>query len=138
MKKKRRSPLHRKYTNRNRPWDTRQHTFALTLKGTAVVVLLALAAVSWLVVRHSTESLADGIVREENRRRDLAAELQRQTALWNAKRSPESLHERLLRNGIAMSVPSSRQLVAMRGPGAVRPAGAGAAAADGAAYAANR
>ncbi|MBQ6102211.1 MAG: hypothetical protein IJL06_00900 [Kiritimatiellae bacterium] len=133
--KKRRPPLRRKYKNRNRSWDTRQNTFALTLKSSAAVVLLALAAIAWLLVRHSNESLADAIVREEARGRDLATELQRETAKWNAMRSPGNLRAVLLANGIAMNVPSPRQRVAMRG-GGTRPAGAVATA--GTAYAANR
>lgn len=134
--KKRRPPLRRKYRNRNRSWDTRQNTFALTMKSTAVIVLVALVGVAWLVVRHANESLADGIVREEGRQRALMEELQRETAKWNRKRSPENLRSVLLANGIAMNVPNGRQIVAMRGPG-VRPAGA-AAAAVATAYAANR
>ena len=133
--KKRPHTRRRKYTNRNRPWDTRQHTFALTLKGTAVIILLALGIVAYLVVRHSNESLADGIVREEARQRTLMEELQRETAKWNQKRTPENLRAVLLRNGIAMGVPTGRQIVAMRGPGA-RPAGVPGVAP--AAYAANR
>ena len=133
--KKRRPPL-RRYKNRNRSWDTRQNTFALTLKSSAVVVLLALAAIAYLLVRHSNESLADGIVREQARQRALMEELQRETAKWNHMRSPENLRAVLLANGIAMNVPSPRQRVAMRGPGA-RPSGAPAVA-TGTAYAANR
>ena len=133
--KKRRPPL-RRYKNRNRSWDTRQNTFALTLKSSAVIVLLALAAIAYLLVRHSNESLADGIVREQARQRALMEELQRETAKWNHMRSPENLRAVLLANGIAMNVPSPRQRVAMRGPGA-RPAGAPAVA-TGTAYAANR
>ena len=132
--KKRRPPLRRKYRNRNRPWDTRQNTFALTMKGTAVIVLMALVGVAWLVVRHANESLADGIAREESRQHALMEELQRETAKWNRKRSPENLRVVLLANGISMNVPSGRQIVAMRGP-AARPAGSGASLA---AYAANR
>ena len=132
--KKRRPPLRRKYRNRNRPWDTRQHTFALTLKSSAVVVLFALAAISYLLVRHSTESLAGDIAREEARARSLEEELKRETARWNDARSPDKLRERLLRNGIAMNVPTSRQRVAMRG--GTRPSGTSSAA--GTAYAANR
>ena len=131
--KKRRSPL-RRYKNRNRSWDTRQNTFALTLKSSAVIVLLALAAIAYLLVRHSNESLADGIVREEGRQRALMEELQRETAKWNHMRSPENLRAVLLANGIAMNVPSPRQRVAMRGPG-TRPV---PAAPSGTAYAANR
>ncbi len=133
--KKRRPPL-RRYKNRNRSWDTRQNTFALTLKSSAVIVLLALAAIAYLLVRHSNESLADGIVREQARQRALMEELQRETAKWNHMRSPENLRAVLLANGIAMNVPSPRQRVAMRGPGA-RPSGAPAVA-TGTAYAANR
>ena len=133
--KKRPHTRHRKYTNRNRPWDTRQHTFALTMKGAVVIILFVLVGVAWLVIRHANESLADGIAREEARQRSLMEELQRETARWNAKRSPENLRTVLLANGIAMNVPTSRQRVAMRGPG-VRPAGA--AGATGTAYAANR
>lgn len=132
--KKRRPPL-RKYKNRNRSWDTRQNTFALTLKSSAVIVLLALAAVAYLLVRHSNESLADSIVREQARQRALAEELQRETAKWNHMRSPENLRAVLLANGIAMNVPSPRQRIAMRGRCA-RPAGV--AAVSGTAYAANR
>ena len=133
--KKRRPPL-RRYKNRNRSWDTRQNTFALTLKSSAVIVLLALAAIAYLLVRHSNESLADGIVREQARQRALMEELQRETAKWNHMRSPENLRAVLLANGIAMNVPSPRQRVAMRGPDA-RPSGAPAVA-TGTAYAANR
>ena len=133
--KKRRPPL-RRYKNRNRSGDTRQNTFALTLKSSAVIVLLALAAIAYLLVRHSNESLADGIVREQARQRALMEELQRETAKWNHMRSPENLRVVLLANGIAMNVPSPRQRVAMRGPGA-RPSGAPAVA-TGTAYAANR
>ena len=133
--KKRRPPL-RRYKNRNRSWDTRQNTFALTLKSSAVIVLLALAAIAYLLVRHSNESLADGIVREQARQRAFMEELQRETAKWNHMRSPENLRAVLLANGIAMNVPSPRQRVAMRGPGA-RPSGAPAVA-TGTAYAANR
>jgi len=133
--KKRPHSRHRKYTNRNRPWDTRQHTFAITMKGAVVIILLMLVGVAWLVVRHANESLADGIVREEARQRALMEELQRETAKWNAKRSPENLRAVLLANGIAMNVPSSRQRIAMRGPGA-HPAGVAGGAP--AAYAANR
>ena len=133
--KKRRPPL-RRYKNRNRSWDTRQNTFALTLKSSAVIVLLALAAIAYLLVRHSNESLADGIVREQARQRALMEELQRETAKWNHMRSPENLRAVLLANGIAMNVPSPRQRVAMRGPGA-RPSGSPAVA-TGTAYAANR
>ena len=132
--KKRPRTRRRKYTNRNRPWDTRQHTFALTMKGAVVIILLVLVGVAWLVVRHANESLADGIVREEARQRALMEELQRETAKWNETRSAANLHRRLLANGLAMEVPSSRRRVAMRGPGA-RPA---VAAAAGTAYAANR
>ena len=134
--KKRPHSRHRKYTNRNRPWDTRQHTFAITMKGAVVIILLMLVGVAWLVVRHANESLADGIVREEARQRALMEELQRETAKWNHMRSPENLRAVLLANGIAMNVPSPRQRVAMRGPGA-RPSGAPAVA-TGTAYAANR
>ena len=66
----------------------------------------------------------------------LMEELQRETAKWNHMRSPENLRAVLLANGIAMNVPSPRQRVAMRGPGA-RPSGAPAVA-TGTAYAANR
>ena len=132
--KKRRPPLHRKYRNRNRPWDTRQHTFAISMKGAVAVILVVLALVACLVVRHSCESLADAIAREEARGRALEAEYQRETAKWNETRSAANLHRRLLANGLAMEVPSSRRRVAMRGPGA-RPA---VAAAAGTAYAANR
>ena len=132
--KKRRPPLRRKYRNRNRSWDTRQNTFALTMKGTAVIILVALVGVAWGVVLHANESLADGIAREEARQRSLMEELQRETAKWNQRRTPENLREQLLRNGIAMTVPSRRQIVAMRGP-AARPAVAGSAPA---AYASNR
>ena len=131
---KKRPPLRRKYKNRNRRWDTRQNTFAISLKTTAVLVLLALLGVSWLVVRHANENLADGIAREESRQRALMEELQRETAKWNQRRTPENLREQLLRNGIAMTLPSRRQIVAMRGP-AARPAVAGSAPT---AYASNR
>ena len=133
--KKRPRTRRRKYTNRNRPWDTRQHTFALTMKGAVVIILLVLVGVAWLVVRHANESLADGIVREEARQRALMEELQRETAKWNAKRSPENLRAVLLANGSAMNVPGGRQVFSMRSGGA-RPAGASGA--SGAAYAANR
>ena len=132
--KKRRTPLRRKYRNRNRSWDTRQNTFALTMKSTAVIILLALVGVAWGVVLHDNESLADGIAREEGRQRALMEELQRETAKWNQKRTPENLRTVLLRHGIAMGVPHGRQIVAMRGPGG-RPAVAGRAPA---AYASNR
>lgn len=132
--KKRRTPLRRKYRIRNRQWDTRQNTFAISLKTTAVLVLLVLLGVSWLVVRHANENLADGIAREQGRQRALMEELQRETARWNQMRSPENLRDVLLRNGIAMNVPSGRQRVAMRTGS--RPAGATGAVP--AAYAANR
>ena len=132
---KKRPPLRRKYKNRNRQWDTRQNTFALSLTGTAVFILIALLVVAWLVVRHANENLADGIAREQTRQRELMAELRRETTKWNQKRTPENLHAVLLRNGISMNVPTGRQRVAMRGGGA-RPAGASGA--SGTAYASNR
>ena len=131
---KKRPPLRRKYKNRNRQWDTRQHTFAISLNATAVFVLLVLLGVSWLVVRHANENLADGIAREESRQRALMEELQRETAKWNQMRTPENLRAVLLRNGIAMNVPGGRQIVAMRT--GVRPAAAPGAVP--AVYAANR
>ena len=133
--KKRPHSRHRKYINRNKPWNTRQHTVALTMKGAAFVILLALVAVAYMLVHHSNESLADAIVREEARARALEEDFKRETAKWDDERSSDKLRDRLLRNGIVMNVPSSRQRVAMRGGGA-RPAGA--VAVTGTAYAANR
>jgi len=133
--KKRPHSRHRKYTNRNRSWDTRQHTFALTMKGTAAVILAALGFVSCLVVRHSCESLADAIAREEARGRALEAEFTRESTRWNETCSAANLRSRLLAHGIAMEVPSGRQRIAMRGSGS-RPAGAASGA--GSALAANR
>ena len=124
---KRRRPLRRKYHNRNRQWDTRQHTFALTMKGTAVIVLGLLLSVSYLVVRHSCEALDDDIAREENRQRDLLGELQRETVLWNQARSPANLERALLRNGSRMVAANPRNRIAMRGPAARSAPGAGAA-----------
>ena len=115
----------RTYRNRNRQWDTRQNTFAFTLKTTAVIVFFIFGIVSWLVAKHSCESIEKEIAREENRSRQLSAELIRETARWNDLKTPRRLSETLLSHGIVgMSVPSPSRCVAMNGRAPARPGAA--------------
>jgi len=118
--KRRRTPIRKKYHNRNRMWDTRQHTFALTLKSTAVIILGLLLTLSYLVVGHSCESLESEIAREETRQRNLLEALQRETCQWNRKRSPANLEAALLNNGSRMVAANPRNRIAMRGPNSRR------------------
>ena len=118
---KRRKPK-RTYRNRNRQWDTRQNTFAFTLKTTVVIVLFVCGAISWLVAKHDCESIEKEIAREENRTRQLTAELIRETARWNDMKSPRRLSEALRSHGISdMSAPGPARYVAMNGRAPARP-----------------
>ena len=113
------------YRNRNRQWDTRQNTFAFTLKTTGVIVLFVFGAISWLVARHDCESIRREIAREENRTRQLSDELVRETARWNEMKTPRRLSEALLSHGIAgMSAPGPSRFVSMNGRTPARPGAA--------------
>ena len=114
MNKSKRRPRRRGYANRNRAWNTRQYTFALTIKATGVIVMAAIIGVSWLVVRHAKDSLYDEIKAEESRYSALTEELNRETVKWKNAKTPARITAALARHGIRMDLPRRAQYVAVR------------------------
>lgn len=132
MNKRRQKPRRRVYANRNRAWNTRQNTFALTLKTTGIILTFAIVGVMWLVARHAKDSLYDEIKAEESRQFALEEEVRRETVKWNNAKTPARITTALARHGIRMDLPRRAQYVAVRtlrtsGPAAVKPATAWAA-----------
>lgn len=136
MKKRRRT--RRIYRNNNRQWDTHQCTWAMPAKGAIAIILLTILGVCYALVHISTESMASQIANEESRQAALRAELEQETAKWNALKDPSHLAVAMLGHGFHMSLPSHRQCVSMRGTGPLLVPAAGSAPAAPTAYAVNR
>ncbi|MBR1837160.1 MAG: hypothetical protein IJ783_07710 [Kiritimatiellae bacterium] len=133
MKRGSRTHRHRRYVNRNRAWDTRQNTFALTLKSAVFIVAAAFVGVAWLLARHSADGVYDEIKAEESRKIALIEEVNRETVKWNKLKTPAGIAGALHRHGIAMSAPRRAQYVAVHSVRSSAPFAAASAT-----YAANR
>ena len=112
MKKRRRAK--RAYRNNNRQWDTHQCTWAMPVKGAIAIILLTILGVCYALVYISTESMAGQVASEEARHAALRAELDQETAKWNALKDPSHLAVAMLGHGFRMSQPSHRQYVSMQ------------------------
>ncbi len=99
--------------NRNRLWDTRQHTFAFTGKGSAFIVVAVIAAIVPLVLKHANESIYDEIKAEESRQSALMEEYSHENVKWSRMKTPAQITSALARHGIKMNRPRSSQCIAM-------------------------
>ena len=120
MKKRRRAK--RAYRNNNRQWDTHQCTWAMPVKGAIAIILLTILGVCYALVYISTESMAGQVASEEARHAALRAELDQETAKWNALKDPSHLAVAMLGHGVRMSQPTHRQYVSMQRTGPLLPA----------------
>ncbi len=97
---------------RNRKKTVNATVLPVPLAGFVVLAASLALAYVWMVCRCQT--LGNELKHLEGRRDGLLKEYQQELSKWTRLKAPQNLERALLRNGIGMTWPSSRQVVRLR------------------------
>lgn len=99
----RRRTHNKRTVNRNRAWKQTQHTWALTVPATLLLLAVVVVGVMYMVMYHSCETIQEEIAHEEARQQRLMRDFSCENNKWATLTAAPRLHAALRANGIAMS-----------------------------------
>lgn len=99
----------------NRLWSDKVNTWSVPTTFALVLIVPVILLVAYAITCNSCNAIENDLGVQENIQTALMRELQLEESKWKAMQTPANLERRLLSHGMAMSLPTSGQRVAMAG-----------------------